>query len=288
MDITKYSIMKTKASIVALFLTFLALNISAQSNATLLIISNQEARVLIDGDSLGVISANQPKKFEISSGEYYLQVITIGSNKEKSEIFSIEAGQQSVKKIEFDITDINLGLSNNKILVADIDFNIPGLATLGAAEAAEEDFEYPTYYFAFQKGDEVIINLDMSNKNGTNIIEVFTYPDLNVIYSNDNFKDLKDHKISINKESIYGFTFATKHVFDRDVRFKLERIVGDESSTDFNTSVEWVESYEVRTIQEAQEFYINATMNETLSDGNSRTVIPLNFPENTVKWFWRQ
>lgn len=265
------------------FFLGMIIDVHSQSKGTLLIISDQEAIVLVDGDTLGFVEVNQPKKFEVSHGEHYLQIIAISTDVEKNEIFAIESNQQLVRKFEFENGDETLKLSKNKVQVADIDFNIPGLVTVGASE---EDFEYPVYYYAFQKGDEITINLEMTNKQGTNVIEVFTYPDLNVIYSNDDFKDLKDHKINIHEESIYGFTFATKHVFDRDVRFQIERVPSSEGSKDFNTSVEWVENFEIVTVQEPQKFFINATVNELFSEGNSRTAVPLNFPDNTVKWYY--
>jgi len=259
----------------------LIVDIQAQSNGTILVISNTEATVLVDGEEIGKLEPNKPKKFEISFGQHYLQVISLIDKNEKNEVLEIESGKQKVLKYEFGNTS-TISNSKNRILIADLDFNIPGIVTA----SAQEDFEYPTYLYAFEKGDEIVLNIDMTNAKGTNAIEIFTFPDGNAVYSNDSFRDLSDVKVKVKERSIYGFTFASNHAFDRDARFLIERIPESERSKDFNTTVSWQESYRVEVIQKPQKSYINSGTHATFQGGKSRIVIPLNFPKNTVKWYY--
>jgi hypothetical protein len=272
-----------RSSVLTTILVFITtFSIYSQTvKGTILVIANTEAKVLIDGEELGVINPNKPQKFEIALGQHYLQVISTSDNSEKNDILEIEEGKQQVLKYEFE-NKASTTNSTDKILIAQLDFNIPGIVTA----AAQENFEYPTYLYAFEKGDEIVLNIDMTNAKGTNVIEVFTYPDRNTIYSNDSFRDLTDVKIKVRERGIYGFSFASNHAFDRDARFQIERIPGSEESKDFNTTVSWQETYKVEVVQKAQKFYINSGSHATFKGGKSRTTIPINLPDNTVKWYY--
>jgi len=272
-----------RSSVLTTILVFITtLSIYSQTvKGTILVIANTEAKVLVDGEELGVINPNKPQKFEIALGQHYLQVISTSDNSEKNDILEIEEGKQQVLKYEFENKAATTN-STDKILIAQLDFNIPGIVTA----AAQENFEYPTYLYAFENGDEIVLNIDMTNAKGTNVIEVFTYPDRNTIYSNDSFRDLTDVKIKVRERGIYVFSFASNHAFDRDARFQIERIPGSEESKDFNTTVSWQETYKVEVVQKAQKFYLNSGSHATFKGGKSRTTIPINLPDNTVKWYY--
>ncbi|MEM9388834.1 MAG: hypothetical protein AAGA02_00085 [Bacteroidota bacterium] len=259
--------------------TFLCAQTS--SDGTILIISNKRAHVVIDGDEAGTVEPNKPQKFSISPGQHYLQVISESDNSEKNEVLDIELGKQIVLKYEFEGVTQTID-KEERISIADLDFNIPGIVTA----AAQENFEYPTYLYAFEKGDEIILNIDMTNAKGTNVIEVFTFPNGNPVYSNDSFRDLNDVKVEVKERGIYGFSFASNHAFDRDARFVIERIPESEESRDFNTAVSWQETYKVEVVQKAQKFYINSGSHATFKGGKSRTTLPINLPANTVKWYY--
>ena len=273
---------KTHLLLTTILLQFILVYTSfSQSTGYILIISNINAKVIVDGDEIGQIDGGTPGKFEISEGEHYLQVISIASDEEKNEIINIKSGKQKVIKYEFGKSGSKENIIQ-RILVADIDFTIPGIVTANA----QEDFEYPTFLYAFEKGDEIIINIEMYNAKGTNVIEVFTYPDGNTKYSNDSFQDIKDFKITVNERSIYGFSFASNHAFDRDARLVVERIPESETSVDFNPAVSWKETYRVEVVQKPQKFFVNSGSNAAFEGGKSRIVLPVNFPENTIKWYF--
>lgn len=250
----------------------------SQTTGHILVVSNVQAKVIVDGEELGVIKPNVPGKFELSGGEHYLQVISFSDDSEQNEILTIEAGKQKVLKYEFGITNDLV----ERILVTDMDLNIPGLVS----SSADDNFEYPMHLYAFEKGDEIVINLEMSNKKGTNIINIYSYPDGNVLYSNDSFQDLMEHKIMIKDRSIYAFTIGSNHAFDRDARLRIERIPESEVTRDFNTKVIWERIYSVEQVQKPLHQFVNSGSNATFRGGKSRISIPINLPANTVKWYY--
>ncbi len=257
-----------------------SISFAQYEGSSILIISDTKSRILIDGDELGVILPKKPTRFQTSSGEHYLQIVSFFSKEEKSEIVNLEAGKQKVLKFTF-----KKGVQEEaqiKIVVADLDFNIPGIVSA----SAHENFEYPTYLYAFEKGDKIVINVNMTNAKGTNVINVFSHPDGNAIYSNDTFTDLRNVNINIRERSIYGFSFASNHAFDRDARFLIERIPKSDETKNFNTKVSWQETYLVESIQKPQKFFINSGSNSTFKGGKSRVAIPIILPENTVKWYY--
>ena len=252
----------------------------SQSSGTILVIADTKAKVMLDGDEIGVIEVNKPSKFEVAEGEHYIQVVALVNHTEKSDVLNIVEGKQKVLKYEFgksvdEVTD-------NKLMVADLDINIPGVVSA----VADEKSTNINYLYAFEKGDEIIINLDMTNVKGTNVISVYTYPDQNVKYSNDSFRDLKNVSIKVNERSIYVFSLASNHTFDRDARLVIERIPGSGATQDFDPTVSKKKMYKVEQIQKPQKFYVNSGSHATFKGGKSRVTLPLKFPKNTVKWYY--
>lgn len=277
------------SSFILIFLLFIyQYGLHAQTSGTLLLIVDADARVILDGAAIGSVKPKIPTKFKVEAGEHYLQ-ITLVSNPgiEKDEIITIESNQQKVLKYDL----LNSANSTNKepertstysISVADLDITVPGLFTMQATEQTE----YPTYYYAFEKGDQIVLDFKMKNEKGTNVINVATYPEGSIKYTNDSFQNLDEVKINVEKRSIYSFTLATNHAFDRDCKLYIGRIPKSNETNNFNPTVRWGETYEVETIHPPQEYYINSTNNADFLGGKSRVLLPLAFPQNTVAWFY--
>ncbi len=268
-------------TVLTIVLASLAIQSSCQSTGTILVITNLESSVFLDSEEIGLLEPGKPGKFQISVGQHYLQVISVKGKMEQNEILEIASGKQLVLKYEFEEGN-DTELVNERIRIAEIDFNIPGIVTA----AALDDFEYPTYLYAFEEGDQIVLNVEMTNAKGTNVIEVYTLSDENLVYSKDSFVDLKEVMINVREREIFVFTFRSNHAFDRDARFTIERIPKSELTRDFSTSVSWQETFTVEVIQKPQKFYINSGSNATFKGGKSRVLLPLNFPENTVKWYY--
>ena len=263
-------------------LIFVFSKVQAQSTGTILIISNADATAVLDGSDLGQLTASKPSKFELSSGEHYLQIIPTNGADEKNEILTIEADKQKVLKYEFESSNTsNSSVSANKVLVAELDVTIPGITSQTA-----DDYQPPYQLYAFEEGDEIVIDLEMYNLKGTNTIEIISYPSGNSVYSKNAFQNLSELRIKVIERSIYGIVFSSNFIFDRTAKLTVSRIPESEATAKFNPSVSWQTSYRAEVVQKPQDFYINSGSNRALLGGKSRITIPVKLPQNTVKWYY--
>ena len=128
--------------------------------------------------------------------------------------------------------------------------------------------------------------MTLPNNKGTNHIKVFTYPDLNEVYSLSNFQELEDVILKVEKRNIYIFAFATNHVFNRSIQLNIERVPIGTETIDFNTAVTLKTDYKPVSLIENEVNYINSYSNEAFKGGKSRLVIPVNLPANTIRWYY--
>jgi hypothetical protein len=277
----KIKAMKFKIAVQLLLLLVLSQDLFAQESTSILIIANQNSKVLIDGDEIGSVGKGKPEKFQVNSGEHYLQIICLcPSQFEQNEVLNLEPNIQKVIKVEFESHTPKVKL---KQTIAQFDFSIPGMM---ASATSDQPAANPRYYYAFESGDEVVLNLKMSNEKGTNQLKVFSYPDGRTVFAKDNFQDLKNVTFSVQSRGIYGFTFSTNHAFARDVSLTISRIPASEETVNFNSEVILKDIYSTVIIQQAQNFFINGGSKATFGDGKSRVTIPVTLPENVVKWYY--
>lgn len=272
--------------------------VQAQNKGHLLVILDTQAEVFIDGESKGKLVPSVPIKYELSEGEHYVQAKCNDCPiKEKSEILSIEKDKQKVFKIEFLKGVVNIA-GQAEIEIAKLDFSITGALAVGfwlADNPNKEYPNYPNYFYAFEEGDDIELDFSMKNKNGTNVIVVSTYPDGNVVYSNNSVTELKKHRIKVEKRSIYRFAFATNAALDRNCNLVIRRIPKNEETKNFKSNVIWKKTYDTTytyegeykfvpvTIQKPTYHYVNSSTN---IGGKTRITIPVNLPQNTVSWYY--
>lgn len=260
----------------------------AQEDAILLVISNQEVKVALDGVEKGTAKANSAFRISTTGGEHYIEAETLaGVSQNKGEIVQLEVGKQKILKLEF--STITQPLNSDIIRVAELNFELPGLVGVAAWQSENEDepYPYPEYYYAFEKGDEIILNLTMSNAKGTNVIHVSTYPDGVERYTNNAFTELTDLRIKVPERSIYRFAFTTNHAFARNAFLKVARKPTSPEAQNFNTKVTYKRTLTPVSVLEPQNFFINSGSNATFMGGKSRITVPVNLPANTVEWFYR-
>lgn len=266
----------TRNTLLLFFLFLASLSLYGQSSGSVLIISKFDAHLMIDGEDHGIISANKPQKFELSEGEHYVQLFHSSMGTEKSSILQIEPGKQIVHKVEL---LMNPSAFNEDLqVVVDGQINIPGLTDPNSEQGS-------TLYYAFDKGDEIIIDFDLVNNHGKCGVSVFTYPDGNVKYSNSGFQKLESAAIEVSEKGIYGFTFTTTGLLDRTGQILIKR--KSQSADEFNTEVVLAEVLTPNLILKSQEFYVNGGARSSVYDGKSRVIVPISLPENTVKWYYR-
>ncbi len=252
----------------------------AQNETTILVIPNLDSKILVDGIEKGQAKAGSALRIISEAGEHYVEAQS-SNGLTKGEVIQLEAGKQKILKLEFEMTPQII--SQEIIPVADINFEIPGFME-AISDDPEESYPYPIFYYAFEKGDEITLNISMSNKKGTNVIEMSTYPDGVVRYTNNSFVELKDMKVKVPQRGIYKFKFATNHIFPRNCFLKVSRTPASIEAINFNTKVTLKRILTPVSIHEPQELYINSATNLT---GKTRILIPVKLPPNTIEWFYR-
>lgn len=118
-------------------------------------------------------------------------------------------------------------------------------------------------------------------------IEVATYPEGVLKYSSNKFTELVNLEIPVEERSIYRFTFATNHTFDRTCFLKVSRKPATKEAESFNSNVALKTIYTPVSIIEPTSHFVNSGSNAFFSGGKSRIVVPIKMPANTVEWFYR-
>lgn len=300
-----------------LLISMLCLSISAfaQQTGTALIIAKQPGEITIDGEAKGAAKANSPEKFTLSPGEHYVQFKANGQEF-PGQVVVIEAGRQKIIKFEAaaapsgeparqgTVPTTSRGGTAAAIGVAKLNFKIPGSIVAGSWQAEHPDEEFPdnpNFYYAFEKGDEIVLNFRMQNKNGKNVIKVSTYPGGTIKYSNQSFQHLDNVRIKVEKRSIYRFSIATNAALARNATMDIQRIPASASTQNFNPNITWAtrsdtlwesvseqvaDGFQTVTVQQVQKFYINSTSNETWKGGQARVLVPVKLPPNTINWYY--
>src|SRR5260221_1925987 len=257
----------------------------SQNEAVVLIIPNVDAQIFLDGIEKDKTNAGAALRITAAGGEHYVEART-ATGLTKGEVVQLESGKQKILKLDFDKSVVD---PIEIAAVSDLNFGLPGTVTVVSWQSSNEGkkYPYPEYYYAFEKGDELILNLSMSNKNGTNQINISTYPDGIERFSNNAFTELNDLRIKVPERSIYRFVFATNHTFDRNAFLKISRKPSSPDAANFNPKVIYKRTLTPVQVIEPQNFFVNSGSNALLMGGKSRIVVPVNLPQNTVEWLYR-
>ncbi len=276
-----------------LIIVFCLFSVSVFGQGSILIIANEDCQLTIDGADNGILQKGIPKKLNISLGEHFIQAKIFEG--ETNKIIEVVDEKQRIVKLDFSNKEKNQNLVSNEtpistndklspILVSELALTLLGGANelVGDSNLVVEDSQL---FYAFEKGDEIILNADISNKNGKFYIKVYSYPDFNTIYSKSRIRDLRNHRIKIRKEGIYIIELGTTALFDRTVKLKIERIPVNENLIEYNTNV--LTKYKYETIKVSKtSYYINSTSNENWKGGTSKVVVPITIPSGAIEWYY--
>lgn len=268
--------------------------IQGQNKGTVLIITNNNATIVVDGDEIGKTIAKTPSKFEITEGEHYFQVKSIinGTVVEKNEIINIISDKQKVIKFDFEQTNSNEkeqshseSITSNEINVANLNFYAPVL-------------EDEIYYYAFAPGDEIIVDIEITEKRGNLNIEISEYPN-SIKYTANNFREKHDIRLKVNKKSIYGFSVSATALIMKDCKMTIKRIPDKKETNDFNTNVRLKEQIDTIYTTQINEILTNRdTIYQELInrkfrvysqenlDNTFKTFVDLKIPKDTQYWIY--
>jgi hypothetical protein len=250
------------------------LSIRAQQKTNVLIISNKEGKLLVDGNEQSWLKSSETAKLVLEDGDHIIQVKTISDIITKT--VSCSDGKQ--KLITFDFVSTTLQPSSISDMgitkVADIQLDLPG--SLSDVHSAQK-------FYAFDEGDDISFDFDIINKNGTVNIAVYSYPDKGLLYSKEKVVDISGEKIKIPKRGVYCFVFSTNHIINRSAHFVVNRKPISDANKNFKTSVRV--KYDT-TYQDVLNDQVRVYSLGNLNHPN-RTIVRINLPPRTTYWvYW--
>jgi len=257
----------------------------------MLLIVNADSKVYVDGDEKGKVHANDAFKMSMTKGQHYIQAKGKwnGQESETHQTVDIESDGQTIVNLSFTNETKSSGskADPNSKLIADLSFKLPGTIAVNEWKShnpGKNYPDYPTYYYAFEKGDEIVINFKNPGSKTTNKILVYSYPARETKYSNNSFTELNDIHIKVEERTIYIFEIGTNHAFSGNGELLISRVPSSESTASFNTNVTRKKVYHPVYVQATQEFTIHSATHIT---GSNKEIVPIALPANTVKWFYK-
>ena len=190
---------------------------------------------------------------------------------------------------------------NDPVPVADLLVKVPGVAEAEQWEKAHpnEPFKWPVYYYGFQKGDEILIDLKAEDK-ATYFLEVKEYGSGSVVYSDNNLTKLKRLKLPVPQKMVYEFTIQSNAAEKSTCKLTLQRAPSYGGPKHFNTNVTWqmrpdtTFTYVDAKVLVKTELQPQVLVDKTFrvfsqaSIGNpSRVTVPFKLPAKTKHWvYW--
>jgi len=167
------------------------------------------------------------------------------------------------------------GKPGERVKVADLSIVFPGLDTSATAS--------PEFFYAFEVGDQVMLDITMDNTQGINDILVSTYPAGVEVHHDRALPSMSIQRFNIPERGIYRFTLSTAHAADRNALIKVWRKPESAATQEFNCNVTWEKIYTTEQVCDRQAFFVNSITN---IGGNTRTILPVTLPPNTVEWYY--
>lgn len=260
-----------------ILLIFVPFQILCQGYGTVLLISDAKAHLMVDGEDQGYVEKGKPLKIDLLNGEHYLQLFSTTNGAEKADVVKVQEGKQIVHRVSF---NVSASSSTKKLPVIDSHLSIPGLTH-------DQNENGTVTYHGFEKGDKLHLSFKLENNNGKANVTVFSYPNLNVVYSKSGIRNLQDVEIKVKEKGIFGIQLTTAAILNRTGHLQAWRTPETDAKANFNTEVRLVELHTPVSVVEDQAFFINSGSNATLLGGKSRVTLPVRLPPGTTKWYYR-
>lgn len=98
-------------------------------------------------------------------------------------------------------------------------------------------------FFAFAKGDQVIISIEEADKKEIRDFQFIEYPST-VKYSEVKFNNIQDKNLKIANTGVYKISLYNSALTNRTCKIRIKRIPQDASTANFNTTVKWATQYD--------------------------------------------
>ena len=171
-----------KQVISAILYLLISFNCFCQSNpeATILIVACKSGILVVDGNEIGSVEADDAKKLTLSYGEHYLQLKN--TTGKYNFTINVDESTKGIIKLGCDVES-----KIEKIRVLDKEVALSG--------ALGNDLEKNV--IGFDKDDEVTINASLLNKKGLFTVSLFEYSTGREIYKKERIISIVNDKITI-------------------------------------------------------------------------------------------
>jgi len=266
-----------------------------KSQGSLLLLSNTDCSVTIDGEKRENLVKDTPLKISCAEGEHIIQA---SSNNGKNFTKVIEVTNQKQKVLQIDFKDqlVEKGIANTLVkgeegfqLVTETHLNLMGVGSGISSDGKgtiKIDANNNDLHFAFEQGDEILINGAIQNKKGKFFISLIKYPEENIIYSNQKLDKLSNQKITIRQRGIYTVRTGTHALLPKKIKLTIERKPINELSKEFNTNVIEKVRYNTVPLLQPTSHYLNSQMKDAFASGKSGISVSVHVPEDIESWFY--
>ena len=257
-----------KQILTAFFTLLISLHCFSQptSEVTILIIACKTGVLIVDGNEIGPVEADDAKKQTLSYGEHYLQLKT-ATGKHNLTI-DVDKDTKGIIKLGCDIEN-----KTEPIRVIDKEVALSG--------ALGTDVEKNV--IGFDKDDEVIISVSLLNKKGLFTVSLFEYSTGREIYKKERAISIENDKITIPTKGIYYFLVYQEGLFSKSAKLTVDRKPSKSGKPNFNTAVKIVYDTTFTEVLNT----VTRVYSTTNLDHSSRTSIKINLPQNTTYWaYW--
>lgn len=258
---------------------FIPFSIFCQTEGTVIVVTNEAAEIFLDGDNLGKVAANEAKKVAATEGEHFIQAKK-SNGVVIDETIVFESGKQKVVKLKFDIEEEKVeDTGPAPLYVVDAKLYLTGQLD----QLVTEESSFEIQYYAFDAGDEALINMKILDGKGDANIEIRSYSSGGIIFTEKNFRDMVEKKVRFPEKGIYKFYLWTNHVLDRTAHFKMQRIPASTSSPTFSTAVKMRRDTIYHDILNTN-IKVYGTNNQSYAN---KTSVKINLPKETLYWvYW--
>ncbi|MBK0403608.1 hypothetical protein I5M27_11465 [Adhaeribacter sp. BT258] len=188
------------------------------------------------------------------------------------------------------------------ITVADLTFTVPGTraATDWEKNNAGKSYNWPNYFYGFQEGDKMVVELKMEEGKGKYEVDIKEFASGSVLYAGRNISKIKKQEFHIPTRAVYEFIIRSTGEASSTCKMTIKRIPASAATARFNANVTWktqedtVFTFANEKVLVKTDFQPQILVDKTFrvfsqaSIGKpSRVTVPFKLPANTAHWvYW--
>jgi len=155
------------------------------------------------------------------------------------------------------------------------------------------------YYYAFQQGDVVLVQVSPEQPGRLLNLEVQEYASGSVIYAAKGQKKIKDLRFSVPQKAVYRFVLRSANGNPIAAQLNIKRLPEDEGKRHFNPNITWQSRHDTTWATTTEKVAVKGELvPTTLVDKTfrvasktnlspSRIAVPFKLPANTTHWvYW--